>query len=98
MSNMIGKTAMLTFALASAFALVACDVDKTQEGELPEVDVDAEGGQLPAYDVEAPEVDVGSEPVTVPVPDVDVEMPDEDGPVEDAAEDAADEELDPPNT
>ncbi|MDQ3287531.1 MAG: hypothetical protein M3Q42_04590 [Pseudomonadota bacterium] len=52
-----------------------CDVDKTQEGELPEVS--AEGGQLPAYDVETADVDVGTRQETVTVPEVDVTMPDE---------------------
>lgn len=84
MSNLIKKTTLLAFALTSALALTACDVDKTQEGELPEVNV--EGGELPAYDVEAPEVNVGTEVVPVVVPDIDVEMPAEDGPVEDAVE------------
>lgn len=84
MSNLIKKTTILAFALTSALALTACDVDKTQEGELPDVDVNAEGGQLPAYDVETPEVDVGTEEVQVEVPDVDVEMPDEDVPEQDA--------------
>lgn len=67
MSNSIGKTALLAFALTSAFALAACDVQQTQEGELPDVDVAAEGGEMPAYNVESPEVDLDSA----------VEMPDE---------------------
>ena len=51
-------------------ALGACDVDKTQEGEMPEVDV--KEGQLPKYDVDAPDVDVKTREETVDVPDVDV--------------------------
>ena len=31
--------------------IAACDVDQTQEGDLPDVDV--EGGQVPEYDVDA---------------------------------------------
>jgi len=53
------------------------EVTKTEEGEMPSVDVDAESGEMPEVDVRGPDVDVGTEPVTVPVPDVDVEMPDE---------------------
>ena len=34
---------------AVALALGACDVNKTEEGELPSVDAD--GGELPEYDV-----------------------------------------------
>lgn len=84
MSNLIKKTTVLAFALTSALALTACEVDKTQEGELPDVDVAAEGGEMPAYDVEAADVDVGTETVPVAVPDVDVDMPEE-TPAEDDA-------------
>lgn len=77
MSNLIGKTAVLAFALSSALALAACDVDQTQEGELPEVDVNAEGGEMPAYDVDTAEVDIGTRTETVEVPTMDVTMPDE---------------------
>jgi len=62
---------------ASALLLVvpACDVDQTREGELPDMDVDVEGdpGQMPAYDVEGPEVDVEQEKTDVTVPDIDME-------------------------
>lgn len=77
MKKFIGKIATPVLVLSAAFALSACDVDKTQEGEMPTVDVDAEGGALPAYDVETAEVDVDTKEVLVEVPDVDVEMPDE---------------------
>ena len=59
------------------FALAACDVDQTKEGELPDVDVNATGGQLPEYNVEGPEVNVGMENKTVQVPTVDVDAPDD---------------------
>jgi len=60
-----------------AFA-VACDVDQTKEGELPDVEVNATGGQLPEYNVEGPTVNVGTENKTVQVPTVDVEPAKED--------------------
>lgn len=66
-------------AVAAAVILVgACDVDQTEEGEMPEVSV--EEGELPEYDVDAAEVEVGTDEDTVVVetPEVDVEMPDED--------------------
>ena len=62
---------------ASCFAMAACDVDQTQEGNLPEVDVNVSGGQLPEYNVEGPTVNVGTENKTVTVPTVDVDVPDE---------------------
>lgn len=98
MNKAILKSAAIAVALGSVLTLSACNVEKTQEGEMPDVDVSAEGGQLPAYNVETPDVDVttkqaemtvpdvdvNSKDVTVPVPDVDVTLPEEN----DAAEEA----------
>ncbi|PPK86279.1 hypothetical protein CLV84_3202 [Neolewinella xylanilytica] len=57
----------------------ACEVDQTQEGELPEVDVDidTEAGQAPEYDVEWADVDVTTTTRMVEVPKVTVEMVEE---------------------
>ena len=63
---------------ASFFAFAACDVDQTKEGEMPDVDINASGGQLPEYNVEGPTVNVGTENKTVEVPTVDVDPPKED--------------------
>ncbi len=70
------KSKFVTPLLAAALAvfLTACDVEKTQEGEMPDVDVEVEGGQAPKYDVDAPDVDVSTEEKEVEVPDVDVDM------------------------
>ncbi|RPF71501.1 hypothetical protein [Aurantiacibacter spongiae] len=59
----------------AALSLAACDVDQTEEAELPEV----EGGNMPEYDVSAPDVDVetGTETVEVPTLDVDVDEADD---------------------
>ncbi len=78
MSNLIEKTAVMAFALTSALALAACDVDQTEEGALPDVDVTVDEGNMPEYDVETADVEVGVDTVPVAVPDVDIEMPDED--------------------
>lgn len=86
MNKLTGKFAVLTVALGSALALAACNVEKTEEGELPDVDVEATGGEMPAYDVETPEVDI----------DADVEMPNEpDAEVTDEVDSAADDDLGP---
>ena len=78
MSNPIRNSAILfTATTAMVLALAGCKVDKTQEGELPDVEVKADGGQLPKYEVETPEVDVGSKTVEVEVPTATVEMPDD---------------------
>ena len=89
------KSAALVLALGAVLSLGACSVQKTEEGELPKVDadvkVDAEPGNLPKYDVDAPDVDVTTkqaevavpdvdvktETKTIPVPDVDVKMPED---------------------
>ena len=48
------------------------DVDQTEPGKLPVVDVaiDAEAGKIPEYDVDTGEVNVGTETETVLVPEV----------------------------
>jgi hypothetical protein len=64
------KSRLLALLIAPAFALgvAACDVDQTEEGSLPDVDV--EGGNLPEYDVDVPEVDITRDTVTVPRVDI----------------------------
>lgn len=70
-------TKLIATGLA-ALTLTACDVDKTQEGELPDVSV--EGGQAPEYEVRQtqegrmPDVDVEGGKM----PEYDVETPDVD--------------------
>lgn len=79
--------AILAIPLVFAcFSLGACRVEKTQEGEMPEIEI--EEGRLPEYDVDAAEVTIGTEEKTITVPDVDIHMPDEDP-------DAEDEETEP---
>ena len=69
MKRIIAATLIAPFALG----LAACDVDQTEEGEMPEVSV--EGGNMPEFDVETADVDVGTKTTTVEVPTVDVDMP-----------------------
>lgn len=69
MKKLIATAVIVPFALG----LAACDVDQTKEAELPEVEV--KGGQMPEFDVETADVDVGTKTTTVEVPDVDVTMP-----------------------
>jgi hypothetical protein len=60
------------------FLTVGCTVEKEQEGEMPEVDVQVEGGQLPEYDVDAADVEVTTEERTITVPEVNIEPPADD--------------------
>jgi uncharacterized lipoprotein len=74
MNKAILKSAALVGALGAVLTLSACNVEKTEEGKMPDVDVQADSGQLPAYEVETADVDVGTQPATVEVPDVDVDV------------------------
>ena len=56
------------------FAFPGCDIDQTKPAKAPDVDVDVKPGQAPAYDVDAPSVDVKTEEKKVNVPDVDVDV------------------------
>lgn len=78
------KAFILLMALLSVLA-TGCRVRQTEEGEMPDVDVSAEGGKVPEYDVDAADVDVTTEKREVTVPDVDVTMPGE-GKTNDAGE------------
>ncbi len=75
------KLSRLTLAatMFTAFLVTAgCDVEQVEEGEMPDVDVS--GGNMPEYDVDGPDVDVGTTEVEVPTVDVDLPDDDEDDP------------------
>ena len=69
------KKITLMLAAAGALGLAACDVDQTKNAQLPDVDVNVSGGQMPEVEVTPPEVSVGTENKVVQVPDVDVKVP-----------------------
>jgi hypothetical protein len=69
------NTAIKLLIGASCFAIAACNVDKTADGNLPDVDVNVSGGELPEFNVEGPSVNVGTENRVVEVPTVDVDAP-----------------------
>lgn len=50
--------------------LTSCQIEREQEGRLPDVDVDVEPGRLPEYDIQGPDVEVGVTKRTVTVPKV----------------------------
>lgn len=66
--------------LALTLALFGCNIEKEEEGELPDVDVEAEAGKLPDYEIvkkeegELPEVDVDVD--AGKLPDFDIEFAD----------------------
>ena len=62
--------AIIAVVAVAYFLFFFVDVDVTQEGSLPEVNV--EGGQLPEADVNTGDISVGTEEKTVEVPTIDV--------------------------
>ena len=71
------KNLFLTILCIGLLGFVGCDVDQTREGEMPEVNVDVEEGQMPAYDVDWADVDISTTTKTVKVPKVIVTMEEE---------------------
>jgi hypothetical protein len=76
MKNM-KSIAIALFSGAAIFSAVSCDVKKTEDGSLPEVEVKGET-KLPKYDVDAPHVEVEKEKTTIEVPKVKVTPASED--------------------
>lgn len=74
--SMIKKMMVPVLALS---LMMSCDFNKTDKGELPDVDVDvdADAGELPEYDVDWADVNVGTRTETVEVPKVVVVMEEE---------------------
>lgn len=68
--NIIIAVVVIIALLLILFAVGVFDVDTQGELEAPEVQL--EGGALPDVDVDAADVDIGTENVVVQVPDVDV--------------------------
>jgi hypothetical protein len=67
------KALLSATTLAAVITLAGCEVKQTEEGRMPDVDVTVkDDGNLPKYDVDAPDVNVGTKVTTVTVPDVDV--------------------------
>ena len=67
----------MTIAFLTIVFFNSCDVNKTKEGELPEVDITTEEGELPEYDVNWADVNVGTTTKTVEVPKVVIVMEEE---------------------
>jgi hypothetical protein len=73
--DMKWRAILLAISLvAGLVSMTACTVKQTEEGKMPDVDVNVEDGNLPKYDVDAPDVDVNIEREEVKVPDVDVDV------------------------
>lgn len=65
--------AVAVIVLIVLFATGFWSVEQTREGELPNVEVNAEGGQLPAFDADSKEVVAGTTETEIEVPKVETE-------------------------
>ena len=73
----MSKTVQVLAFGAVCFTLAGCQVNKTQQGKLPKVEMKTSEGQLPAYNVQGPDVQVGSKTKSFKVPTVHVTTPQE---------------------
>ncbi len=55
------------------FGIYMIDLDVTDEGALPDVDVSVEGGELPEIDADVGSITAGTKTEEVTVPDVDID-------------------------
>ncbi|TRX60882.1 hypothetical protein FNH22_05510 [Fulvivirga sp. M361] len=64
---------------ASAAVMLSCSIEKKDSGELPEIDlaIETEAGELPEYDVDWADVNVGTRTKTIKVPKVVIVMEEE---------------------
>ncbi len=71
----MNKTLLISALAASCMGLAACDVNKTQEGNVtvPKYEKTQEGSvTVPKYEVTAPDVKVETKEKTVTVPTVEI--------------------------
>lgn len=73
------KNLKISVLALSVAIFTSCDMEQTRKTELPDidVDVDAEAGQLPAFDVDWADVNVGTRTKIVEVPKVVIVMEEE---------------------
>ncbi len=63
---------LVVLAAIAAYALGLFNIDQTKKGALPSVELKAEGGALPSFDVDTAKIDVQTKNTTVEVPTVEV--------------------------
>ncbi|WP_422082044.1 hypothetical protein [Ulvibacterium sp.] len=67
------------FLISVSIAVLSCNIKKEEKGELPDIDVDvsADAGKLPEYEVNWADVNVGTTTKTVEIPKVVIVMEEE---------------------
>ncbi len=68
---------VIVAAAAIAFGVYMIDIDQTEEARLPNVEVTVEEGNMPEFEAEVGDIEVGEKDVTVTVPTLEVESPEE---------------------
>ena len=71
----MSKAIKILAMTAASLSITACQVNKTQQGKLPKVEMKTTEGQLPAYNIQGPDVQVGSKTKSFKVPTVHVTTP-----------------------
>lgn len=71
MRAVLGLILVIVLGVIAAMAFGLIDISQTRDAKLPEVK--AEGGQLPGFDVNTADVDVGTRNATIEVPKVETE-------------------------
>lgn len=79
--KILGLLAVIVVIAIVLFATGFWKVDQTKEGALPDVNISAEGGQLPEFDADSKEVVVGTTETNIEVPTVDTKTEKVDVPV-----------------
>ncbi len=60
---------------AVCFSFAGCQVSKTQDAKMPKVEVKTTEGQLPAYNIQGPNVQIGEKTHTFKTPTIHVTTP-----------------------
>ena len=76
MRGLLGLLAVVVLLLIVGVATGFINIGQTQTAELPEIK--AEGGQLPKFDADVGDVDVGTKTETVEVPTIDIDTANKD--------------------
>ena len=66
------SSVLVLAVLVAAFAFGFINIDQVKTAKLPDVQVEATGGQAPAFDVETADINVGTKEESVAVPTVEV--------------------------
>ena len=71
MRALLGLLAVVALLLIVGIATGFINIGQTQEGRLPKIE--AKGGQLPEFDADVGDIDVGTKNTTVEVPVIDID-------------------------